>query len=408
MYNPVFAQGYCNSQWVDILPELLVDTLLAVSGKYDYFFITLEYGDKKHYRQYRGTNLFGDFPNVKVTDTLVSWCERYPNHPLESFTDVLDFDQRKSAELIPIALAGIEILKGNLETHPENITDRDEVYHDLQLYRHDFEKWDEVTSNAVAVVDGLLCPIVDCGEYGKVLGGKRIIDTVEGVNVDLLSFADLGGIEVVPLSPLFNDEDMNLDRMTVNLHTENFGDCDFLLVLGGRLLDKDAITQWLDENTLLLKLGNVDLMSLVAEDYRRLAFPTNNPWWGGSLSTHGGIRKLLECHQSFLIKFRGGIKVFSDKTPLQASGVPNKYLANKYYRALIVRGDNRGVGHWVAHNGNPNVPYVVSTQFPNTPRLWEHTGMETDKMLLTGVTTPYLPARTDNLYFCHLYAFIGE
>lgn len=404
MYVPIIAHGYRQGRWQEIT-EQLNQPILTLQGQYQELRVLFRHQVVETEKEYRGSFPLSDLEAVKLEDTFLSWSERRGNLAIEGWDEITDWENGKqSVHLVPVSEAGIQVLAGNKKTHPENITDRLEIYPDLQLYKPNFNQWDAMVDNCLAVVNGLLCPIKNYGDYGLVEGGKRIVDADESVTVDLCSFNALGGIDVLPLVDYVELNDINLTRKDVTITLEDIGEEErLLLVLGGRLFCAEELLRWVDTNRLRIKLANLDLMSLIAEDFRRLNFATANPWWGGELNTVSGLNKLLTCSQSFLIKFKKPVRLYVERKPLERSGLANTYLMPVLDTGLLVRADNRGVAHWITHNGNPDVPHVVKTLNAGTPRFWEHTGVDTDNTLLTGVKTIDIEHRSEVVFKLDLY-----
>lgn len=405
MYELLIARGFLRYYWFPIEEHVNTKTLLELGEEWYEVRLTLKHTVTGEEKEYRGSNPLADLPDTRVTDTLADWATRWGTKQLVGFDVITDWDTPRKTYYCNAETSGYQVLAGAAHIHPTNLTDRLTQYPDIILYKDEFDA-ERFVKNVMVTVNGLLYPAHNQGDYISIPNAHHCVKEERHCDVGLWSFEEVSEFEYVRLNDRFDAEkDIHEGRrdITFDLGTV-LGECNWYLVIRGRIFLHNTLGRWITNDLYRLKLKNADLMSMHAEDYRCLGGSDSVPVWGGDLLTRDGIRKIFEHPNTYIVKFKTKAQLYANYTALTPSGTKDKYLHMGPVDDPIMRPDNRMVGGYVTHNGDPSVPHIVSVVHSETPYLFEHTGVDTENTLLTGVKAPSNVPRSSTLFLSKVFS----
>lgn len=406
MYELLIAKGFALYYWQDLTDLFKVTKLVDLPKEITEFRITFKHTVTGEEKEYRGSIPLTDLEDTRTNDTIQDWCVRWGSRQLYGMDVITDWSTINKTNYCNAMTSGYNVLAGRDNIHPDNLTDRLGDYPDLVLTK-DGVDFEEFKRKVMVTVNGLLFKPTNQGDYLTIPNGVKVTNTDGVVDVGLWSFEGVSTFEYVDLKGKFDPElDIHEDNQTVKLQLgDTLKDSFWYLVLEGRIFLQETLIRWLDGDKVLLKLKNSDLIGGHIEDYRRLSVEGEvTPTWGGELTRKEGITKLLEHPNSFIIKFHRKAKLYVDYTALTPSGTKDKYLHMGAVDDPIMRPDNRMVGGYVTHNGDPTVPHVISVVNSKTPKFWEQTGVDVENTLVTGTETPTDSPRSRSLFLSRVYS----
>lgn len=406
MYELLVARGFTWYQWHSIEHLLNAKTLLEITGLFSEIRITFKHSITGEEKEYRGSSPLTDLPDTRKTDTLATWLTRWGNRQLMGMDAVTDWQKLNKTIYCNAETSGYQILVGNEQTHPSNLKNRTGNYEDVVLYRDNLDA-NKFVDNVLVVVNGLIYPSTAQDDYICVKGAHQCIKHDKHVDVGLWSFESVGGFSIIHLGDKFDPvNDISEGRRDITFNIGNLlNDEFFYLIIEGRIFLQETLVRWIDEDRMRLKLRNFDLISGHAEDYRRLKKDgENNPSWGGDLLSSEGIAKLFQHPNTFLIKFNRKAPLYVDYTALTPTGTAGKYMHMGPVDDPIMRPDNRMVGGYITHNGDPKIPHIVSVTSAEMPHMFENTGVDVTNTLIKGTVTPYDSPRSSSLFLSRVYS----
>lgn len=406
MYELLIAKGFAHYHWRDLTDLFKVTKLVDLPKDFTEFRITFKHTVTGEEKEYRGVLPLTDLSDTRTDDTIADWCTRWGSRQLYGMDAITDWSTINKANYCNAITSGYNVLAGKANIHPDNLKSRLSDYPDLVLTKKGLD-CEAFKDQVLVTVNGLLFKPTNQGDYITIPNAVKTTEIDGVVDVGLWSFEGVSTFDYIDLKGTFDHEnDIHENNQTVKLKLgELLGDSFWYLILEGRIFLQETLIHWLDKETLLLKLKNSDLISKHAEDYRRLSTEDDVvPTWGGVLNSREGIAKLLEHPNSFIVKFHRKAKLYVDYTALTPSGTRDKYLHMGPVDDPIMRPDSRMVGGYVTHNGDPSVPHVVSVVNPETPKFWEHTGVDVENTLVTGIETPTDSPRSRSLFLSRVYS----